>query len=72
METSVEQYRERIKQLERQLEVLAAEVDRCRPVVEAAIELVKYSVTKTCNQAYAGELAILEKVTTDYQASNPK
>lgn len=29
-------YEQRIRQLEKQCEVLSAEVDRCRPVVEAA------------------------------------
>lgn len=61
---------ERICQLEQQCAVLAAEVDRMRPVVVAAIKWneTNYRDIKECELA----LDAIGNACDSYQASNPK
>lgn len=59
---------ERICQLEQQCEVLAGEVDRMRPVVEAAIVHLKNPNGLSIGKRDAG----LWMAVTTHQASNPK
>lgn len=54
----------RIRQLEKQCEVLAAEVDRMRPVVEAA--------ETYCAFLDDNKIDPLSDAVDEYQASNPK
>ena len=55
----------RIQQLEKLNATLAAEIDRMRPVVEAAIEWKKYGLAESDNDE-------LLKVISDYEKSQPK
>lgn len=59
------EYETRIKQLEKLNATLAAEVDRMRPVVEAAVEWKKYGLAESDNDE------LLEAI-SDYEESQPK
>lgn len=61
---------ERIRQLEKQCAVLATEVDRMRPVVEAAVKWNETNYRDTEEIEFA--LDALGEACDDYQASNPK
>lgn len=55
----------RIQQLEKLNATLAAEIDRLRPVVEAAIEWKKYGLAESDNEE------LLEAI-SDYEESQPR
>lgn len=59
------EYETRIRQLEKLNAALAAEIDRMRPVVEAAVEWKKYSLAESDNDE------LLEAI-TDYEESQPR
>lgn len=59
------EYETRVKQLEKLNATLAAEIDRMRPVVEAAVEWGRYSYGKPDHDE-------LLQVVTDYEESQPK
>lgn len=67
-EVEFSKYEQRIRQLEKQCEVLAAEVDKMRPVVEAAIVHLKNPNGLSMEKRDAG----LWMAVTTYEASNPK
>ena len=61
---------ERIRQLEKQCASLAAEVDRQRPVVEAAVAYLKYEGND--RKELITLRARINSAAFQYQASNPK
>lgn len=61
----------RIEQLEKLNATLAAEVDRCRPVVEAAQVLAR-SLRRHQPENWSGTEEALERVVSTYEASMPK
>lgn len=62
---------ERIRQLEQLNATLAAEVDRMRPVVEAAQVLAR-SLRRHLPESWSGTEEALERVVTTYESSKPK
>lgn len=62
---SVQEYETRIRQLEKLNATLAAEIDRMRPVVEAAVEWKKYGLAESNNDE------LLDAI-NDYEESQPK
>lgn len=61
----------RIRQLEKQCASLAAEVDRCRPVMEAAVNRVGTLRQIHPDGLTTDEIQLVSAVTI-YEASNPK
>lgn len=59
------EYETRIRQLEKLNSQLAAEIDRLRPVVEAAVEWKKYGLAESDNDE------LLDAI-NDYEESQPK
>lgn len=62
---------DRIRQLEKQCASLAAEVDRQRPVVEAAQVLAR-TLRRHEPASWSGSEELLERKVSEYEASKPK